>query len=266
MSRISQVFNHLKTKGKTAFIPFITAGDGGIESTFLLMQALVKSGADIIELGVPFSDPMADGPVITKAHERALANGTNLKDVLLLVKKFRQSNKITPIVLMGYLNPIEAFGYQAFANAASEHGVDGVLVVDMPPEEAYDLKTCLDDIEIDLIFLVAPTTTNERLKSLARIASGFVYLVALKGVTGAGNLNINTVNHNIKKIRTVINLPIGVGFGIKDSKTAKIISQSADAIIVGSALVTFVEKYAKNKAKMLENIVALSTEISTSIK
>ncbi len=266
MSRIKNTFQNLKKQGQKAFIPFITAGDSGLDNTFELMQTLVANGADVIELGVPFSDPMADGPVIAKSHERAVVDGVSLRDVLALVAKFRQTNNTTAIVLMGYLNPIEVFGYQAFADMASESGVDGVLVVDMPPEEARDLKACLDGANIDFIFLVAPTTTNERLVALANIASGFVYFVSLKGVTGAGHLDIDAVNTNIDRIRQFINLPVGVGFGIKDAATAKMVSKSADAVIVGSSLVSFVEKYSENKDKMLANVGALANEISKAIK
>ncbi|MDC9714587.1 MAG: tryptophan synthase subunit alpha [Gammaproteobacteria bacterium] len=266
MSRINPVFKNLEKQEKKAFIPFITAGDSGLDNTFELMQTLVANGADVIELGVPFSDPMADGPVIAKSHERAVAGGVSLRDVLTLVKKFRQSNDTTAIVLMGYLNPIEVFGYQAFADAAQESGVDGVLVVDMPPEEAHDLKACLDESGVDFIFLVAPTTTDKRLKSLASIASGFVYFVSLKGVTGAGHLDVDSVNSNLSRIRQYINLPVGVGFGIKDADTAKAVCQNADAVIVGSSLVAFVEKYSTDKAKMLAGVGALANEISNAIK
>ncbi|HAO90411.1 MAG TPA: tryptophan synthase subunit alpha [Gammaproteobacteria bacterium] len=265
MSRLAQVFSNLP-KGQKAFIPFITAGDSGLDNTYDLMQTLVDNGADVIELGVPFSDPMADGPVIAKSHERAVADGVSLHDVLDLVKRFRQSNNTTAIVLMGYLNPIEVFGYQAFADAASESGVDGILVVDMPPEEAHDLKQCLDGVDIDFIFLVAPTTTNDRLASLAKIASGFVYFVSLKGVTGAGHLDIDSVNANLARIRQYIDLPVGVGFGIKDAATAKAVSVSADAVIVGSSLVSFIEQYATDRDKMLASVGTLSAEISAAIK
>ncbi len=274
MSRLNAVFSNLP-QGQKAFIPFITAGDGGLDNTFELMQTLCANGADVIELGVPFSDPMADGPVITKSHERAVADGVSLHDVLSLVKKFRQSNQSTAIVLMGYLNPIEVFtpqggakkgSYQAFADEASKAGVDGVLIVDMPPEEAQDLKTCLDQANVDLIFLIAPTTTNERLAFLASVASGFVYFVSLKGVTGAGHLDVDSVNTNIDRIRSFISLPVGVGFGIKDAATAKAVSKSADAVIVGSSLVSFIEKYSADKDKMLESVGALANDISKAIK
>ena len=265
MSRLSQVFSKLPVNQK-AFIPFITAGDSGLDNTYELMQTLVENGADVIELGVPFSDPMADGPMIAKSHERAVADGVSLHDVLDLVKRFRQTNNTTAIVLMGYLNPIEVFGYQAFATAASNSGVDGVLVVDMPPEEASDLKQDLDAVDIDFIFLVAPTTTNDRLVSLANMASGFVYFVSLKGVTGAGHLDVDSVNSNLNRIRQYIDLPVGVGFGIKDAATALAVSKHADAVIVGSSLVAFVEKYAADKDKMLSTVGELANEISSAIK
>lgn len=265
MSRLNSVFSSLP-QGQKAFIPFITAGDSGLDNTFELMQTLVANGADVIELGVAFSDPMADGPIIAKSHERALESGVNLRDVLSLVEKFRQVNATTAIVLMGYLNPIEVFGYRAFADAAGKSGVDGVLVVDMPPEEAHDLNKNLSENDVNLIFLIAPTTTDTRLACLAKIASGFVYFVSLKGVTGAAHLDIDVVNSNLSRIRQFIDLPIGVGFGIKDAATAKAVSKSADAVIVGSSLVAFVEKYGSDKDKMLTNVGALAHEISSAIK
>lgn len=266
MSRITTVFDQLKQTSTKAFVPFITAGDSGLDNTFELMQTLVANGADIIELGVPFSDPMADGPVIARSHQRAVEARVSLQDVLALVKRFRQTNDTTAIVLMGYLNPVEVFGYQKFADAAKASGVDGVLVVDMPPEESRDLKQCLDAAGIDFIFLIAPTTTDKRIAFLATIASGFVYFVALKGVTGAGHLDADLVNRNLARIRQSIDLPIGVGFGIKDAQSAKQVSQSADAVIVGSSLVAFVEQYSDDKAKMLASVGALSAEISEAIK
>lgn len=265
MSRLNKVFSSLKQDNRKAFIPFITAGDSGIENTFELMQSLVNNGASIIELGVPFSDPMADGPVIAKSHERAVADGISLRDVLGLVRRFRKLNTYTPIVLMGYLNPIEVFGYEDFANQASQAGVDGVLVVDMPPEEAHDLKYLLNKVGIDFIFLVAPTTTDYRLKLLSKIASGFVYFVSLKGVTGAGNLEINSVNEHLERIRKYIDLPLGVGFGIKDTETAKAVSKTADAVIVGSSIVSFIEKHAKHKDKMISTVSKFAKDISSSI-
>ncbi|WPE17949.1 tryptophan synthase subunit alpha [Candidatus Thioglobus autotrophicus] len=274
MSRLASVFANLP-QGHKAFIPFITAGDSGLDNTYELMLTLVANGANVIELGVPFSDPMADGPMIAKSHERAVAAGVSLRDVLALVRKFRAVDNATAVVLMGYLNPIEVYaahsnaeksGYQAFATDASASGVDGVLVVDMPPEEAHDLKQSLDATGVDFIFLVAPTTTDARIEFLATIASGFVYFVSLKGVTGAGHLDIDVVKNNLSRIRQYIDLPVGVGFGIKDAKTAKAISENADAVIVGSSLVAFVEQYADDKAKMLASVGNLANEISSAIK
>ncbi len=266
MSKLKNIFQTLKQNQQKAFIPFITAGDGGLDNTYALMQTLVDSGADVIELGVAFSDPMADGVVIARSHQRAVEAGVSLDNVLDLVRRFRQLNNTTAIVLMGYLNPIEIFGYQAFADKARECGVDGVLVVDMPAEEAHDLKRRLDAVDIDFIFLVAPTTTDKRLKLLATIASGFVYFVALKGVTGAQHLNIESVNANLMKVRKFIDLPVGVGFGIKDATTAQKVSKSADAVIVGSVLVAFIEKYSRDKTKMLASVGTLAKQISLALK
>jgi tryptophan synthase alpha chain len=265
MSRLSNVFESLKQNKRKAFIPFITAGDSGVENTYDLMNSLVENGASIIELGVPFSDPMADGPVIARSHTRAVSDGVSLNDVLSLVRRFRQKNTYTPIVLMGYLNPIEIFGYEEFANQAIESGVDGVLVVDMPPEEAQDLKVLLDNVGVDLIFLVAPTTNDERLKLLSGLASGYVYYVSLKGVTGAGNLDIDSVNMNLKRIKKYIDLPVGVGFGIKDADSARAVSKSADAVIVGSSIVSFIEKNTKYKDKMIQSVAKFANEISNAI-
>ncbi len=266
MSRITGIFDQLKQANSKAFIPFITAGDSGLDNTYELMQILVENGADMIELGVPFSDPMADGPVVAASHQRAVEAGVGLQNVLDLVKRFRQTNDTTAVVLMSYLNPIEVFGYQAFANAASESDVDGVLVVDMPPEEARDLKQCLGVVDIDFIFLIAPTTTDNRLANLAKVASGFVYFVSLKGVTGASHLDIAVVNSNVKRIRQFVDLPVGVGFGIKDCATAKAVAKLADAVIVGSKLVSFVEKHGANKHKMLSSVGVLANEVSSAIK
>ena len=262
VSKISSVFQDLKDKNQKAFIPFITAGDGGMELTLELMHQLVDDGASIIELGVPFSDPMADGPVIAKSHERSVARGYGLANVLELVSKFREMNDTTPIVLMGYLNPIEMFGYEDFANAARSAGVDGVLVVDMPPEESQELKRILSNSEIDFIFLVAPTTTDERLNFLSQVASGFIYFVSLKGVTGAGNINVDEVTSNLSRIRKFISLPVGVGFGIEDGKTAKEISAKSDAIIVGSVLVSIVDEFSNDKNKLMSQMKEKSLEIS----
>ena len=265
MSRISNIFKKLDDQAQTAFIPFITAGDGGLDGSEALVFTLADSGADIIELGMPFSDPMADGPVIAKSHERAVADGINLDSVFAIVERFREHNQTTGIVLMGYTNPIEVYGYKEFAIRADEAGVDGILVVDMPPEEAADLKQELDKYKIDLIFLVAPTTTDERLEQISKIASGYIYYVSLKGVTGAANLDIDSVNYHLERMRNYIQLPVGVGFGIKDADTAKQVGENADAVIVGSALVSIVEELASDKDKMVTKVGNLAKEISSAI-
>jgi len=237
MSRIQTSFSRLQTEGRKALIPYLTAGDPGIETTLGLMHALVSNGADIIELGFPFSDPSSDGPVIQRAVERSLAQHTRLRDVLDIVSRFRQDNQDTPVVLMGYLNPIESMGYQVFADRAVQAGVDGVLIVDMPPEEAHDLKVILDKAHLDTIFLVAPTTNPERAEAICKVSTGYVYYVSLKGVTGAANLDIDSVAGNLIKLRQHTSLPIGVGFGIRDGASAAGIAAVADAVVVGSALV-----------------------------
>ncbi len=240
MSRIANCFKHLKSQGKKAFIPYLTAGDPNLECSLNLMHVLVKAGADIIELGYPFSDPSSDGPVIQRAVERSLAKHTNLKDVLALVKRFRQENEDTPIVLMGYLNPIECMGYQKFTDAAIDSGVDGILVVDMPPEEAHEFLQIIHRSVLDCIFLVAPTTSEERARQICELSSGYVYYVSLKGVTGASHLDIDSVRTNVNLLKSYCELPIGIGFGIKDVDTAIKLGELADAIVVGSALVNLI--------------------------
>lgn len=241
-SRIAQTFQRLQANGKKALIPFITAGDPDVALTVPLMQALVAAGADIIELGVPFSDPMADGPTIQRASERALAKGMSLKKVLELVRQFRATDAQTPVVLMGYANPIEAMGVEAFAQAASVAGVDGVLVVDYPPEEAEAFGKTLQRNGIDPIFLLAPTSTPERIRQVGQVASGYVYYVSLKGVTGSGALDIDEVARRLPHIRQHTGLPVGVGFGIRDAATAGKIAQVADAIVVGSRIIEEIEQ------------------------
>ena len=240
MSRIENCFKQLKSQNKKGFIPYLTAGDPNLECTLNLMHALVKAGADIIELGYPFSDPSSDGPVIQRAVERSLAKHTRLKDVLDLVKRFRQENQDTPIVLMGYLNPIECMGFQKFTDAAIVSGVDGVLVVDMPPEEAHDFLQIIHRSVLDCIFLVAPTTREERARKICELSSGYVYYVSLKGVTGASHLDIDSVRTNVNLLKSYCGLPIGIGFGIKDVDTATKLGGLADAIVVGSALVNLI--------------------------
>lgn len=241
MSRIASTFEKLRQQGKKALIPFITSGDPEPQDTVPLMHALVSSGADIIELGVPFSDPMADGPTIQRSSERALRHGITLNQVLHFVSEFRKTDNATPIVLMGYANPVEAMGYARFAEAAKVAGVDGVLVVDLPPEESSELISELKSRAIDAIFLISPTTTDARMEKVARYASGYIYYVSLKGVTGAQNLDLSEVAGRIPMIRKHIDLPVGVGFGIRDAATAQAVAKVADAIVVGSKLVQEIE-------------------------
>jgi tryptophan synthase alpha chain len=241
MSRIAGVFADLRQRQRTALVPFVTAGDPAPSVTVPLMHAMVDAGADLIELGVPFSDPMADGPVIQRASERALAHHVTLRQVMDMVHAFRRDNTTTPVVLMGYLNPIEAMGYAAFAEQAAAAGVDGVLTVDIPPEEAGECVPALRANGIDPIYLVAPTSHRARIERITAVASGFVYYVSLKGVTGAANLSIDSVRVKLDEIRACTDLPVGVGFGIKDAETAGAMARIADAVVVGSALVSCIE-------------------------
>lgn len=244
MSRIAGMFERLRGQGRTALVPFVTAGDPQPAVTLPLMHAMVAAGADLIELGVPFSDPIADGPVIQRATERALAHGVSLRQVLEMVRAFRATDGTTPVVLMGYLNPIEVMGYAAFAAQARSAGVDGALVVDVPPEEGQDLVTALQAQGLDLVYLLAPTSTADRIGRIGEVASGFVYYVSVKGVTGAGHLDVAEVAERLAPIRERIRLPLGVGFGIKDAQTAAAVARVADAVIVGSALVGRIEQLA----------------------
>jgi len=237
VSRLAARFAALKIESKTALIPYVMTGDPSPEITLPLMHAMVGAGADIIELGAPFSDPMADGPVIQAAAERSLVHNTSLYDVFSVVTEFRKSDDKTPIVMMGYLNPIEVMGYDRFAQQASVCGIDGVITVDMPPVEAADYVTALKSQGLDPIFLLAPTSTEARIKKLADVASGFVYYVSLKGVTGAATLDVSSVEQKVAQIRQSIDLPIGVGFGIGDAESAAKVAGCSDAVVVGSAIV-----------------------------
>jgi tryptophan synthase alpha chain len=259
MSRIAATFQRLKKGGRKALIPFVTAGDPSPAMTVPIMHALVGAGADIIELGVPFSDPMADGPTIQRSSERALKQGVGLADVLRFVTEFRARDSETPVVLMGYANPIEAMGYEAFADRAKAAGVDGVLVVDYPPEESGEFNKLLKARGIDSIFLLAPTTVDSRMDEVARAASGYVYYVSLKGVTGAAHLDLEEVAAKVPQIRAHVKLPIGVGFGIRDGKTAKAISAVSDAVVVGSRLIQEIETSAP--ADLLANVGSLVSGI-----
>jgi len=263
MSRIKTVFASLKQQGKTALIPYITAGDPHPKFTVSLMHTLVEHGADMIELGVPFSDPMADGPVIQRASERALLHKVGLTAVLDMVKTFRQTDQATPIILMGYANPIEAVGAVAFADKAKAADVDGVITVDYPPEECGSFVNELRARDIDPVFLLSPTTDAKRVELIVNQASGFVYYVSLKGVTGAANLDIVEVAGRVASIREQTNLPVGVGFGIRDAATAKATAAIADAVVVGSRMVLAIE--GSNESNLLSNVANLMTELKTAV-
>jgi tryptophan synthase alpha chain len=237
VSRIAATFERLRASGRKALIPYFTAGDPDPASVVPIMHALAGCGADVIELGVPFSDPMADGPVIQRSSERALAKGMSLAAILDCVQAFRRQQDRTPVVLMGYANPIEAMGVERFVERAAASGVDGVLVVDYPPEEAQAFVRLLADRDIDAIFLVAPTTTDTRMRELAAVARGYIYYVALTGVTGASHFDLHSVEQKLARLRTMTALPIGVGFGIRDAATATAVARIADAVVIGTALV-----------------------------
>ena len=241
MNRIDAAFGRLRAAGRTGLIPYVAAGDPSRAAMLPIMRQLVAAGADVIELGVPFSDPMADGPVIQRASERALAQGVGLADVLAMVSAFRATNANTPIVLMGYANPIEAMGIEAFADRAAAAGVDGVLVVDYPPEEAEDFAAVLDKRGMAPIFLIAPTTPDARIAAVAKVARGYVYYVSLKGVTGASHLDTAEVGRKLTEIRRHVALPIGVGFGIRDAASAQAIAAHADAVVIGSRIIQEME-------------------------
>ncbi len=263
MSRIQATFEKLKLDGRKALIPFITAGDPSPQLTVPLLHALVEAGADVLELGVPFSDPMADGPTIQRASERALKHHVTLRDVLGLAAEFRKKNSTTPVVLMGYGNPIEAMGWEAFARHCAESGVDGVLTVDFPPEESHEAFGHLQRHGIDPIFLLAPTTDDERIPKVARQARGYVYYVSLKGVTGAGHLDTDEIARRIPQLRKHLTLPIGVGFGIRDAATARAVSRLCDGVVVGSRIVQEIEN--SNEQEVIANVSRLVQELRQAI-
>ena len=265
MSRISKKFQSLKSENKTCLISYVTAGDPSLTDSLHIMKTLVDSGTDIIELGVPFSDPMADGPTIQRACERALSQNTSCIDIFELVRDFRKENNETPIVLMGYLNPIERMGYEVFAKLASQSGVDAILVVDLPHEEAKDVITVFKKYNLESIFLIAPNTKINRIKEISKYASGFLYYVSLKCVTGAATLDVVKTIEQLNSIKESIDLPLAVGFGIKDAKTAKILSSAADAIVIGSAIVNIIEKELNNKSKVNNDIMKLMRPIRTKL-
>ena len=257
MSRINQVLTGLETIGKKALIPYITGGDPEPGLTVDIMHKLVDAGADIIELGVPFSDPMADGPVIQLACERALMHHVGLKDIFAMVKEFRQVNQITPVVLMGYLNPLEKMGYKNFAKQAAEVGVDGALIVDLPPEEADTLVPFLKEQGLDSIFLIAPTTSEARIKHICDNSTGYVYYVSVKGVTGSAALSATDVAEKVAQIQKHNPIPVGVGFGIRDAESAAAISKVANGVIVGSVIVNLIAENQDNPEKLKQEVFNL---------
>ena len=265
MSRIAARFAELKRAGRTALVPYLTAGDPGRQATVPLMHTLVAAGADALELGVPFSDPSADGPVIQAACERALAAGTTLKDVLAMVREFRARDAATPVILMGYLNPMEAMGAETFVAAAADAGVDGVLTVDMPPEEAEPLAGLLRAKGMDPIFLLAPTTDAARIRRISETASGFIYYVSFKGVTGAARLDVAEVRERLAMVRRSTPLPVGVGFGIRDAASAAALAGAADAIIVGSAIVSRIAEHKDDPARAAAILGAFVGELRSAV-
>lgn len=250
-SRITRSFEALGRQQRKALVTFLTAGDPAPDASVPLMHALVQAGADVLELGVPFSDPMADGPVIQRASERALRNGVRLAGVLDMVKDFRARDGTTPVVLMGYLNPFEVMGYRAFARRAAGAGVDGVITVDMPPEEAEEFVAALQEHNIDPVFLLAPTSTEERIRRICAVARGFIYYVSLRGVTGAGHLDVDAVGQHLAAIRRQTKLPVGVGFGVASPEAAAAVAAVADAVVVGSALVKRIAELGDRREQLL---------------
>lgn len=271
MSRIASTFSTLKSQGRKALIPYVTAGFPFADVTPELMHAMVAGGADVIELGVPFSDPSADGPVIQKAGDKALSFGVGLAQVLDMVRQFRAKDSATPVVLMGYANPVERYDIKhggsktesAFIRDAAQAGVDGVLIVDYPPEECVEFAARLRAHGMDLIFLLAPTSTDKRMAQVAEVASGYVYYVSLKGVTGAGTLDVDAVEAMLPRIRKHVNVPVGVGFGIRDAATAKAISKVADAVVIGSKIIQLIENQPRDKVAAVAQ--AFLTEIRTAL-
>lgn len=257
MSRIEACFKALEEQQKKALIPYVTAGDPNPESTIALMHAMVEAGADIIELGIPFSDPMADGPVIQKAFERALEKGVTFHHVLDMVKAFREQNQATPVVLMGYLNPAEVIGYEPFVSLSKEAGVDGFIFVDLPPEEAQEMTEICTQADLNIIFLIAPTTTEERIAKIASHGSGYLYYVSLKGVTGSKSLNVDEVAQKLETIGKITDLPVTVGFGIKDAESAAAVAKVSSGAVVGSALVNKITESIDNPQQFIEEISAL---------
>lgn len=265
MSRIKTAFERLEQQGRKALIPYVTAGDPAPAVTVPLMHAMVEAGADVIELGIPFSDPMADGPTIQLACERALVHNTSIIDVLGMVKTFREKDRETPVVLMGYLNPIEMTGYPRFVELAADAGIDGVLTVDLPPEESGEFVKLLNQHDMDAIFLLAPTTEESRVADVCRHGSGYVYYVSVKGVTGSAALDVDEVGRKVSMIRSHTDMPIGVGFGIRDAASARAISEVADGAIVGSVLVNQIAELAETPDQIPAAVAAIVKDMRTAM-
>jgi tryptophan synthase alpha chain len=267
LSRLNAVFSELAARNKKALVPYIVAGDPAVDLTVPLMHRLVENGADILELGVPFSDPMAEGPTIQLAHERALENHVSLAMVLEMVTEFRRQDSTTPVVLMGYANPVERMGYEVFAQRANAAGVDGLLTVDLPPEEAADQTEIFRSQGIDSIFLLAPTTSEERVEKIVSLATGYLYCVSLKGVTGAGHLDVTAVSKQLATIKKHTDLPVTVGFGIKDGKSAAALAPLCEGVVVGSALIERLANAAASddKSQSMRDAVALIAEIREAV-
>lgn len=265
MSRIARRFEQCRAAGRRALVPYITGGDPRPEATVELMGELVAAGADILEVGMPFSDPMADGPVIQAACERALAGGTGLAGVLAAIRDFRRQDNDTPVVLMGYLNPIEQMGYERFAREAAAAGVDGVLTVDLPPEEGDALMAALAAHDLDPIWLIAPTTSDARIRAICGAARGFVYYVSLKGVTGAASLDADDVGAHVESIRRATQLPVGVGFGVRNAEDAARLGRVADAVVVGSAIVSRIAEHADDHDAMLRAVGSFTRSLRAAL-
>lgn len=264
MSRLQVCFEQLAKNNKKALISYITAGDPHPSSTLEIMHALTDAGTDIIELGIPFSDPMADGPVIQLACERALKHGTSLKDIIEIVKQFRETNSTTPVVFMGYQNPIEIFGVEKFATTVSGL-VDGVITVDLPPEESQQVGAIYKQNDIDTIYLLAPTTKDQRIKMITDLASGFLYYVSFKGITGASQIDAKSVETKVNQIRKHTKIPIAVGFGIKDANTARMVAGCSNAVVVGSAIVSIIAEHGEDVSAAMTKVKSLLRDIKDAL-
>ena len=270
MNRIAQTFTNLKKSGKNAFVAFITAGDPNYETSFTILKNLAKQGVDIIEIGIPFLDPAGDGPIIEIASKRAIENGMSLKKLLMMVEEFRKTNSTTPIILMGYYNSVLYYGLEKFSKDSKKAGADGVLIVDLPPEEDEELRKFTNQNELDLIKLITPTSDSHRIKKIVENANGFVYMVSILGITGTKSADPKENKIFIEKIRSITNLPIVIGFGIKDEKGAKEMSRiGADGVVIGSALVKIIADSLEEKIndqKIIEQILAKTQDFSAAIK